>query len=89
MNDKAAVPESTKNNVSPREADDADLPNERDTKPDAPGAAGPRDDIEQASRDLKLGLVDTEQRGERGIDQAVNPQTLKSTPKSPKSPQDN
>jgi hypothetical protein len=89
MNGKAAVPESKKSSVSPQERDGAALPNERDAKPDTPGSSGPREEIEQASKDLKRGLVDTDQRGERGIDQAVNPQNVASTPEAPKSPQDN
>jgi hypothetical protein len=57
------------------------LPNERDTRPDA-NAPRPRQKIRQAAEDLKQGQVDTDQHGERGIDQAVNPGNVIDTPKS-------
>jgi hypothetical protein len=58
------------------------LPNERDTRPEA-NAPRPREKIRQAAEDLKQGQVDTDQHGERGIDQAVNPGNVIDTPKSP------
>ncbi|HEY4318630.1 MAG TPA: hypothetical protein VGN04_13600 [Herbaspirillum sp.] len=58
------------------------MPHERDTKPDA-NAPRPRENIRRAAQDLKQGQVDTDQHGERGIDQAVNPGNVIDTPKSP------
>jgi hypothetical protein len=58
------------------------LPNERDTSPEA-NAPRPHKKMRQASEDLKQGQVDTDQHGERGIDQAINPGNVTESPKSP------
>lgn len=51
------------NPEAPSEA--AKLPHERDQSPDAVGHA-PQPAIEQAAKDLKKGLVDTDARGKDG-----------------------
>lgn len=60
---------------------DAALPSERDTAPEA-DAPHPRKKMQQAAQDLKQGQVDTDQHGERGIDQAENPGNVTPAPKS-------
>ncbi len=60
---------------------DAALPSERDTAPEA-DAPHPRKKMQQAAQDLRQGQVDTDQHGERGIDQAVNPGNVTPAPKS-------
>jgi hypothetical protein len=60
---------------------DLSSPNERDTKPEA-NAPRTHKKMRQASDDLSQGQVDTDQRGERGIDQAVNPENVTDAPKS-------
>jgi hypothetical protein len=57
------------------------LPVERDTKPEA-NAPRTHKKMLQASDDLSRGQVDTDQHGERGIDQAVNPENIIDTPRS-------
>jgi hypothetical protein len=47
------------------------LPHERDETPDSSTTSGPRDVIRQAHDDLKRGLVDTDCRGQRGVDQVT------------------
>lgn len=59
----------------------AEMPHERDTSPEA-NAPRPRRSMQQASKDLKEGQVDTDLHGERGIDQAVNPGNMPGAPKS-------
>lgn len=50
----------------------ARLPNERDESVDSQADA-PRPDIKQAYEDMKNGQVNTELRGEQGLDAATNP----------------
>jgi hypothetical protein len=49
------------------------LPHERDESPDGQDKT-PRGVMQQAASDLEQGLVDTDLHGERGIDQAVQPE---------------
>lgn len=60
---------------------DPSLPHERDTTSEA-DAPRTHKKMRQAFDDLSRGQVDTDQRGERGIDQAVNPENTTDTPKS-------
>jgi hypothetical protein len=54
-----------KNDGKPRQ------PNDRDTAPDSQ-ATGPSPQIKQAYDDLENGLVDTDLRGERGVEAVKN-----------------
>lgn len=47
------------------------LPHERDESPNGPTRSGPREVIRQAADDLERGLVDTDLRGLRGVDQVT------------------
>lgn len=50
------------------------LPHERDESPDSQALGAPREDMQQASDDLKKGLVDTDLRGATpGTGQANRP----------------
>ncbi len=68
MNDERKRPHASGDPNKPA-ASDLALPHERDEAPEGqrgdPGAApeGPREVIEQAQRDIRRGLVDTERRG--------------------------
>jgi hypothetical protein len=52
-------------------------PYERDESPDQE-APKPREKIKQAYKDLQNGQVDTDLRGESGVDAVVNPQNIPS-----------
>lgn len=51
------------------------LPHERDESHDS-GSSGPREDMQQAYEDLDRGLVDTDLRGARGVEETVRKQEL-------------
>src|SRR6478609_4920822 len=48
------------------------LPHERDESEDSQESK-PRDDIRQAYKDLENGLVNTDLRGEQGVDEVTSP----------------
>ena len=68
-------------NTDPLQEKPGALPNERDTRPES-NAPRTHQTMKQAAKDLSQGMVDTDQRGERGIDQAVNPCNVTEAPKS-------
>ncbi len=51
------------------------LPHEHDESHDS-GSSGPREDMQQAYKDLDRGLVDTDLRGARGVEETVRKQKL-------------
>jgi hypothetical protein len=69
------------NSIPPPVNRDKPMPHERDTRAEG-NAPEPGERMRQAADDLKSGQVDTDQHGERGIDQAVNPENVTPTPKS-------
>ena len=59
----------------------ARLPHERDEAPDAQGIR-PREDMQQAARDLEQGLVDTDLHGMRGVEKVAPAAPQQARPKT-------
>ena len=72
--------------TGPKGKDDARLPHERDEAPDAQGIR-PREDMQQAARDLEQGLVDTDLHGLRGVETVAPAAPREARPKTDAKPE--